>query len=318
MVGEDLVGDHVARHEPADDRRAGDRRAARSRGRGTGARTTSAGASPPGLPKLPVRIQSSLLRYEQSVLFGRLLDAEVLEHRRRCRRRRCAARRRGSGPRRRRSARRSRRRHVGEAPRAPASAAVACARRGTRGRRGPPGRATATSAARHQASVPGRTRRWKSASLAVSVDDGVDHDHRALGVLGDLLAATTRARGKLCDIHGFLPTNTRTSACSNSPRVCAAVEPSVDPGLAGLLLRQRARAVARAERAQERAAVAAAEVVALAAAAVVEDRLAAVLVARPPRSAAAISAIAVSQSISSKLPSGAPAQRRRQAVRPFW
>lgn len=31
--------------------------------------------------------------------------------------------------------------------------------------------------------------------------------------------STTRARGKLCDIHGFLPTNTDTSACSNSPRV---------------------------------------------------------------------------------------------------
>lgn len=31
--------------------------------------------------------------------------------------------------------------------------------------------------------------------------------------------STTRARGKLCDIHGFLPTNTATSACSNSPLV---------------------------------------------------------------------------------------------------
>ena len=31
--------------------------------------------------------------------------------------------------------------------------------------------------------------------------------------------STTRARGKLCDIHGFLPTNTDTSAWSNSPRV---------------------------------------------------------------------------------------------------
>ncbi|CKT08428.1 Uncharacterised protein [Mycobacterium tuberculosis] len=31
--------------------------------------------------------------------------------------------------------------------------------------------------------------------------------------------STTRARGKLCDIHGFFPTNTDTSAFSNSPRV---------------------------------------------------------------------------------------------------
>ena len=32
--------------------------------------------------------------------------------------------------------------------------------------------------------------------------------------------STVRARGKLCDIQGFLPTKTDTSACSNSPRVC--------------------------------------------------------------------------------------------------
>ncbi|SKU17385.1 Uncharacterised protein [Mycobacteroides abscessus subsp. abscessus] len=32
--------------------------------------------------------------------------------------------------------------------------------------------------------------------------------------------STTRARGKLCDIHGFFPTKTDTSAYSNSPRVC--------------------------------------------------------------------------------------------------
>ena len=32
-------------------------------------------------------------------------------------------------------------------------------------------------------------------------------------------AASTRARGKLCDCHGFLPMNTATSACSKSPRV---------------------------------------------------------------------------------------------------
>src|SRR5207302_1279541 len=58
-----------------------------------------------------------------------------------------------------------------------------------------------------------------------------------------------------------------------------AVQEVLDPGLPRLLLRQRARAVARAHRAEERAGVAAAEVVALAAASVVEDRLAPVRVA---------------------------------------
>ncbi len=31
--------------------------------------------------------------------------------------------------------------------------------------------------------------------------------------------STGRARGKLCDCHGFLPTKTTTSACSKSPLV---------------------------------------------------------------------------------------------------
>ena len=78
---------------------------------------------------------------------------------------------------------------------------------------------TAASAARHQASVPGFTRRWKSAILAVSVTTGSMTTIERAGSLAMSLS-TVRARGKLCDIHGFLPTNTDTSACSNSPRVC--------------------------------------------------------------------------------------------------
>ena len=66
-----------------------------------------------------------------------------------------------------------------------------------------------------------------------------------------------------------------------------------------------------------RAAVGAAEVVPLAAAAVVEDRLAAVGVAHRAKRVGDLG-IAVSQSISSKVPSG----RRRSGVvsrwRPFW
>jgi hypothetical protein len=75
-----------------------------------------------------------------------------------------------------------------------------------------------TIAARHQASVPGRTRRWRSASLAVSVTTGSITIIDRSGSL-EISRSTTRARGKLWDIHGFLPMNTETSACSNSPRV---------------------------------------------------------------------------------------------------
>ena len=95
----------------------------------------------------------------------------------------------------------------------------------------------------------------------------------------EISRSTTRARGKLCDIQGFFPMNTETLGVLELTAGVAAVERVLDPTLAGLLLGQGARAVAGAERAQEGAAVGAAEVVALAAAAVVEDRLAPVLVA---------------------------------------
>ncbi len=66
--------------------------------------------------------------------------------------------------------------------------------------------------------MPGRTRRWKSDILAVSVTTGSMTIIDRAGSLA-MSFSTTRARGKLCDIHGFLPTNTATSACSNSPLV---------------------------------------------------------------------------------------------------
>ncbi|MFC5099694.1 hypothetical protein [Kibdelosporangium philippinense] len=50
--------------------------------------------------------------------------------------------------------------------------------------------------------------------------------------------STTRARGKPCDCHGFLPTKTETSACSKSGRGMSIVELSVHPELAGFLLCQ--------------------------------------------------------------------------------
>ena len=137
---------------------------------------------------------------------------------------------------------------------------------------------TATSAARHQASVPGRTARWKSASSAVSVRRGSMTISARSGSRAISLSVV-RACGMPWDCHGFLPMKSATSACSMSPRDRGAEHRGVDPELAGLLLGEGVRAVAGAERPQGRPAVGAAEVVPLAAAAVVEDRLAAVLVA---------------------------------------
>ena len=109
----------------------------------------------------------------------------------------------------------------------------------------------------------------------------VDDDERARRVLGDLLQDDARAREPvrlprvLADEHrdlGALEVGRRVAAR-------AAEELAVDPELAGLLLRERVRHVAHAERRARGRAVGAAEVVPLPAAAVVEDRRAAVLVA---------------------------------------
>ncbi len=112
----------------------------------------------------------------------------------------------------------------------------------------------------------------------MSVQYRVDHDHRALGVLGDLLQDHARAREALRHPRVLADEQRHLGELELAARV-GSVQAVLDPRLAGLLLRQRARSVTRSHRPQERAAVAAAEVVALAAAAVVEDRLAAVRVA---------------------------------------
>ena len=108
--------------------------------------------------------------------------------------------------------------------------------------------------------------------------DRIEHDHRPLRVLRDLAQDHAGAREAL-RLPRVLADEDRDLGVLEVAARVAAVEMRVDEELAGLLLGERARAVARAERAQDRAAVGAAEVVALAAAAVVEDRLAAVLVA---------------------------------------
>ena len=91
------------------------------------------------------------------------------------------------------------------------------------GRRGPRRTSTAPSAARHQASVPGRTCRWKSASSAVSVRRGsitiIDRaGSRAISF------SVVRARGRPWLCHGFLPTKTARPrrARSRPGRACRA------------------------------------------------------------------------------------------------
>ena len=107
--------------------------------------------------------------------------------------------------------------------------------------------------------------------------DRVEHDHRAAGVAGDLAQRDAGAREAL-RLPGVLADEDEDLGVLHVAAGVAAVEAGVDVELAGLLLRERARAKARAERAQDRAAVGPAEMVALAAAAVIEDRLSAVLV----------------------------------------
>ena len=91
------------------------------------------------------------------------------------------------------------------------------ARRGTRGRRGPP----RTSDAEHRGEQPrvgaradlrGGCRRARPSRCGA----GRSTISARPGSLAISLSVA-RARGKPCDCHGFLPTNTATSACSKSP-----------------------------------------------------------------------------------------------------
>ena len=109
-------------------------------------------------------------------------------------------------------------------------------------------------------------------------DHRIDDDHRAVRILGDLVEHRARAREALRHPRVLADEHRHLGVLELAAGV-PAVEVRVDPCLAGLLLRQRIRPVARADRLEERAAVGAAEVVALPAAAVVEDLVAAVGVA---------------------------------------
>ena len=171
--------------------------------------------------------------------------------RRRSRPRRSAATRRGAGPRRRRTSRRSAGRRARANASSTGSTPFTCSARNSRSMRSS-WTSTPTIAARHHASVPGRTRRWKSASFGGLGQHRIDHDHRALGVLGDLLEHHARAREALRHPRVLADEQRHLGVLELAARV-GAVQAVLDPELAGLLLRERARAVARADRPQERA-----------------------------------------------------------------
>ena len=155
------------------------------------------------------------------------------------------------------------------------------ARPASRSASSPSSTSAASRAPRHQASPPGRTWRWMSASSAVSVRRGsmtiIDRPGSAATAL-----RTVRARGKPWDCHGFLPDEHQhlgVLPLAGGVAPGAAEELPVDPELAGLLLGEGVRRVHAAERGPGGPPVGAAEVVALAATAVAEDRRAAVGVA---------------------------------------
>ena len=80
----------------------------------------------------------------------------------------------------------------------------------------------------------------------------VDHDQRALRVLGELAQRDPRARQAL-GLPRVLADEHRDLGVLEVAARVAAVQVAVDPALAHLLLRERTRAIPRAERAQQRA-----------------------------------------------------------------
>ena len=110
---------------------------------------------------------------------------------------------------------------------------------------------TPSSAARHQASVPGRTCRWMSAISAVSLRRGSITINDRAGIVDDRLQHGAGAREAvrlprvLADEHRDLGVLVVAGRVAAGPPE----ELTVDPELAGLLLRERVRRVDDAERA---------------------------------------------------------------------
>ena len=106
----------------------------------------------------------------------------------------------------------------------------------------------------------------------------VHHDQAARGVLRDLAQRRSRARDAVREPRVLAQEQRHLAVLEVGARI-AADHLLGDPELAGLLLRERTRAVDRAERRARAARVGAGQMVPLPAATVVEDRLAAVRVA---------------------------------------
>ena len=106
---------------------------------------------------------------------------------------------------------------------------------------------TAQMAARHQASVPGLTWRWMSASSADLGAPRVDDDQGALRVSRDLLERRTGAREPM-GLPRVLPEEDAHLGMLEVAAREPAEQLGVDPELAGLLLGQRARPVAGPQR----------------------------------------------------------------------
>ena len=220
MIAEDLVGDHVARHQPGDEAVSGDRRARLGIAR-------PAIASPPPQQRHEVRVEvhpagdpevageqhDELLEVAVQRRVRRHLDAEVFVDRH-------AAGRRADRP----------RRLADVASSTPArahDAAMSIVRRwathlvdarwrcrpANDRRAGPPRRgsraARPADRRRRRAEAAGGCRRDRPIS--------VRRGSTTISVRAGSLAISLRilrACGKPCDCHGFLPQNTATSACS--------------------------------------------------------------------------------------------------------
>jgi hypothetical protein len=275
MIGEDLVGDHVARHQPGQDPRARDRGTPHPRV-AEQVHERRVQVHSPGIAEVPGQDPEHPIDVGAKRAVRSLLNPEVLE----CRHALCTRdpARGGSDQRLVNSAVARVARNVDAGEHLQHGLRAARVRREelvidqillhehADHRRQAPG----VRAGPHPQVVVGELRRIRK--------HGVHHDHRPLGVLGDLVQDHPRAREALRHPRVLADEHRHLGALELASGV-SPVEGVLNPRLARLLLRQRARAVARSERPQERSAVAAPEMVALPATAVEEDRLPPVLVA---------------------------------------
>ena len=132
-----------------------------------------------------------------------------------------------------------------------------------------------SSAARHQASVPGLDRQVIVRHLGSLAPARIDDDQRALRVLLDV-AEYDAGAGKAVRLPGVLADEDRDLAMLEIAVHAGAEHLALHPEFPGFLLRQRIGAELVTDRLQETVGVGAAEVVALSAAAVIENALAAV------------------------------------------